>query len=89
MDIVHGTSISKYMIPCICHVYVGHLHIHGIYQAYSRHIPKIGVPDEGPRGAGRAEVLAGAAAQALRLVGRSILYHWPAGCPGKGGHGPS
>ena len=34
-------------IPCIYHVYVGHLHIHGIYQAYSRHIPKIGVPDEG------------------------------------------
>jgi hypothetical protein len=35
-------------IPCIYHVYVGHLHImiRGIYQAYSRHIPKIGVPDD-------------------------------------------
>jgi hypothetical protein len=41
MDI-HGKSKD---IPCIFHVYVGHLHIHGIYQAYSRHIPKIGVPD--------------------------------------------
>jgi hypothetical protein len=41
MDI-HGISLY---IPCIFHVYVGHLHIHGIYQAYSRQIPKIGVPD--------------------------------------------
>ncbi len=32
--------------PSIYHVYVEHLHIHGIFQAYSRHIPKIGVPDE-------------------------------------------
>ncbi len=38
MDI-HGISKD---IPYICHVYVGDLHIHGIYQAYSRHIvPKI------------------------------------------------
>ncbi len=32
-------------IPCICHVYVRGLHIGGRYQAYSRHIPEIGVPD--------------------------------------------
>ncbi len=46
MDI-HGISmdILPLDIPCIYHVYVGHLHIHGIYQAYSRHIPEIGVPD--------------------------------------------
>ncbi len=41
MDI-HGISKD---IPYIYHVYVGHLHIRGIYQAYSRHMPKIGVPD--------------------------------------------
>jgi hypothetical protein len=39
---IHGITKD---IPCIFHVYVGHLHIRGIYQAYSRHIPKIGVPD--------------------------------------------
>jgi hypothetical protein len=33
-------------ILCIYHLFVGHLHIHGIYQAYSRHIPKIQVPDD-------------------------------------------
>jgi hypothetical protein len=32
-------------IPCIFHVYVGHLHIHGIYHVYAWYIPKIGVPD--------------------------------------------
>ncbi len=32
-------------IPCIYQAYEGGLHIRGIYQAYSRHIPKIGVPD--------------------------------------------
>jgi hypothetical protein len=41
MDI---NGISK-DIPCIYHVYVEHLHICGIYQAYSRHIPKIWIPD--------------------------------------------
>ena len=41
MDI-HGISKD---IPCIYQAYEGGLHIRGIYQAYSRHIPKIGVPD--------------------------------------------
>ncbi len=48
MDI-HGISKD---IPCtsIYQAYEGGLHIRGIYQAYSRHIPKIGVPDgvDGP-----------------------------------------
>ncbi len=40
---VHGLSKD---IPCsIYHVYVGDLHIRGMYQAYSRHIPEIRVPD--------------------------------------------
>jgi hypothetical protein len=43
MDI-HGISMD---IPGIFHVYVSRHHIHGIYQAYTRHIPKIGVPDGG------------------------------------------
>ncbi len=41
MDI-HGISKD---IPCIYQAYAGGLHIRGIYQAYARHIPKIGVPD--------------------------------------------
>ncbi len=41
MDI-HGISKD---IPCIYNVYVRHLHIRGIYQAYTRHIPKKRVPD--------------------------------------------
>ncbi len=32
-------------IPCISHVYRSGRHIHGIYVVYTRHIPKIGVPD--------------------------------------------
>ncbi len=43
MDI-HGISKD---IQCIYQAYAGGLHIRGIYQAYARHIPKIGVPDEG------------------------------------------
>ncbi len=45
MDIHHdGISLD---IPCICHLYHWDLHtIHGIYQAYTRHIPEIGVPDD-------------------------------------------
>jgi hypothetical protein len=39
---IHG--ISKY-IPGIYQAYEGGLHIRRIYQAYSRHIPEIGVPD--------------------------------------------
>ncbi len=39
-------GISKY-IPVIYQAYEGGLHIRGIYQAYSRHIPEIGVPDGG------------------------------------------
>jgi hypothetical protein len=39
---IHGISKN---IPCIYHVYVGGLHIRGIYQAYLRHILEIGVPD--------------------------------------------
>ncbi len=41
MDI-HGISKD---IPCIYQAYEGGLHIHGIYQAYARHIPEIRVPD--------------------------------------------
>ncbi len=41
MDI-HGISMD---IPRIFHVYWGGRHIHDIYQAYTRHILKIGVPD--------------------------------------------
>ena len=32
-------------VPGIFHVYVSGHHIHGIYQAYTIHIPKTGVPD--------------------------------------------
>jgi hypothetical protein len=45
MDI-HDMSKDR---PCIFHVYVGHLQICGIYQAYYRHIPKIEFPDESKR----------------------------------------
>jgi hypothetical protein len=38
MDI-HGISMD---IPGLFHVYLSGHHIHGIYQAYTRHIPKIG-----------------------------------------------
>jgi hypothetical protein len=41
MDI-HGISMD---IPRIYHVYVGRLHRYGIYHVYTRHIPKIRVPD--------------------------------------------
>ncbi len=37
-------GISK-DIACIYQAYVGGLHILGTYQAYSRHIQKIGVPN--------------------------------------------
>ncbi len=42
MDI-HGISKD---IPCIYQANEGGLHIRGIYQAYSRHIPVIGDPDD-------------------------------------------
>ncbi len=43
MDI-HGIFMDT-SIPCIYSVYVKSLHIQGIYKAYSRHNPNIGVPD--------------------------------------------
>ena len=49
---IHGISIAMYIhgisldIPCIYHPYGWHFHMDGIYQVYTRHIPKIGVPDD-------------------------------------------
>jgi hypothetical protein len=41
MDI-HGISLDR---PCIFHIYVSGLQIHGIYHVYTRHIQKIRVLD--------------------------------------------
>jgi hypothetical protein len=39
---IRGISMN---VPRISHVYRSGRHIHGIYVVYTRHIPKIGVPD--------------------------------------------
>ena len=44
-------------IPYIYHTYLSGHNMYGIYHTYTRHIPKIGVPDEAEPGARRVTPL--------------------------------